>query len=328
MKTPGYWYPTGGRVPWQARLLAPLGWLYGAATKRRVAQAPAHQAGVPVVCIGNLTAGGSGKTPVVMALAEWLNAQGWTPGIVSRGYGGSLAGPVKVDPNAHGVDEVGDEPLLLAAFADVWIAKDRAAAVRAAEAAGVDIVLMDDGFQNPGVAKDLSLLVVDARAGFGSGFVIPAGPLREPVEDGLKRADAVVTVGAPKDQDRMATDFGAVPRYRAALHPLETGLPLKGLPVMAFAGIAHPDRFFRMLEEMGADMRGTVALGDHQPLTTALMARLEHDAEGAGAQLVTTEKDAVRLTRAYRSKVLTVPVRLRFEDPDTIDSLVKRVRRS
>ncbi len=328
MKAPRFWYPDPPKTPWQARVLAPLGALYAAGTRHRVSKPAAYKAGVPVICIGNLTAGGAGKTPTTIALAQWFQAQARTPGIVSRGYGGSEHGPLAIDPTRHTARAVGDEPLLMAAFAPVWVARDRAEGVRAAENANVDVLLLDDGFQNPSVAKDLSIVVVDAAVGFGNGYVIPAGPLREPAAAGLARASAVLSVGGAEDQDRFRTSWGhaiQVPHLTAVLEPLPTGLPLKGARVLAFAGIARPERFFETLRALGADVLRAEALGDHQTLTSALMTRLEAEARALGAQMVTTEKDAVRLPASFRQKVMTLPVRLRFHEETTLADLLKSV---
>ena len=323
MRAPAFWANAPDHPGIMAHLLSPLGAAYAAATARRVQQ-PGYRAKIPVICIGNLTAGGTGKTPTTIALLGRLAHRGHTAiHVISRGYGGRLVGPVRVDPALHSAADVGDEPLLLAAFAPTWVAKDRAAGVQAAEAAGAQAVLLDDGFQNPTVVKSLSVIVVDASAGFGNGRCIPAGPLREPVQTGLARADLVLTIGAAPDQTRFSALWGSqipVPHLQGHLSPLKMGMDWQGLRSLAFAGIGNPEKFFATLRGEGAVLAATVSLDDHQPLSPALMQRLEAQAKSLGAQLVTTEKDAARLPDAFRAKVLTLPVRLQLHDWSALDT--------
>lgn len=319
MKAPAFWSNPPARPGWQARALAPFGAAYAAATRRRVAR-PGWTPPVPVICVGNLNAGGTGKTPTVVALAGMLAERGLAVQVVSRGHGGSLTGPVQVDERRHTAAQVGDEPLLIAAFVPVWVASDRAAGVRAAVAAGAGVILFDDGFQDPSVVKTASLIVVDAEAGFGNGRCIPAGPLREPVTVGLGRAQAVLAIGGPSAQAEFLRLWGRAlgdsPLFSGHLAPLATGMPWAGLRALAFAGIGRPQKFFDTLAAQGVQIVKALPLDDHQPLSPALFARLELQAKGLGAQLVTTEKDAVRLARPLRQRVLTLPVRLTLDTPE------------
>lgn len=328
MRAPDFWNSSPDRPSWKARVLAPLGAVYARATARRVASSAGFKADVPVLCIGNLNAGGTGKTPTAIAILQRLQARGVKPHIVSRGFGGSLEGPVQVNERAHSADQVGDEPLLLAAFAPTWVAKDRAAGAKAAQEAGAEIILMDDGFQNPSLHKDASIIVVDAQRGFGNGRCIPAGPLREPVDAGLSRADLVLSIGSNTAQKQFSKEWGAsvtIPHVTGCAQPLQTGMDWEGTPFLAFAGIGYPEKFFNTLRELGATLLQTHALDDHQPLSKSLLARLDADAQRLSAQLVTTEKDAVRLPQAYRQRVLTLPVRLEIDDWAAIDATLDQL---
>lgn len=314
MRAPEFWYRSPEKPGLRARLLTPLGILFSAATAWKNARQPDLQLHVPIVCVGNLNVGGTGKTPTVIALLNILNDLFQKPHVVTRGYGGAAKGPVRVDPAKHTASEVGDEPLLLAAFSEVWVAKDRAAGAQAAAEAGATVIVLDDGFQNPSLAKDVSIVVVDAAVGFGNEKCLPAGPLREPVANGMRRTDFLLSIGTASDQMNFTTPMlpSGVAHLRAELSPLQTGMDWSATKAFAFAGIGSPEKFFATLRSLGAEVVHAEPLDDHQPLTPALMKRLATDAKLRGAQLVTTEKDAVRLPASFRSKVITLPVRLSF----------------
>jgi len=320
IKSPNFWYQKRGLLSY---VLWPLGVLYGVATAFRLKKLKGTlRAKCPVICVGNINVGGTGKTPTTIALVERLQARGHTIVVISRGYRGSETGPVLVNPMQHTAKQVGDEPLLISAFCAVVVARDRRAALKLAEEQVPDVILMDDGFQSPLIHKDLSIVVVNAALGFGNGFCIPAGPLREPVNGGLQRSDIFLSIG-PEDsqkifQSQLTKTFDET-HVTGEIKPLHTGMHWEGLDVFAFAGIAHPLNFLTTLNRLGANIRGHEALSDHEPLSPALMKRLASKAAKMNAQMVCTEKDAARLPMEYRKQVLALPVRLEISDWSKID---------
>lgn len=317
LSPPEFW-SRPGLVP---SLLEPAAQAYAALGAARRALATPYRATVPVICVGNLVVGGAGKTPIVESLAGLLLGRRRHPAILSRGYGGGAAGPIQVDPARHDAVAVGDEPLLLARRAPVWVARDRAAGARAAMAAGADCLVMDDGFQNPGLVKDLSLLAIDGGYGFGNGRVLPAGPLREPARQGLARAAAVVLIGEDVAGVLPALDK---PVLRAALVPRNGG-DFTGTHVIAFAGIGRPEKFFATLEAVGARLLGRVSFPDHHPYGDAELRHLADSAAAQGARLVTTEKDWFRLAPDWRARVATLAVSVKWQDEAAVLALLDPV---
>lgn len=324
LRTPRWWYMReGAPAPVTRALLRPPSWLWAWATARRIARATPADPGVPVVCVGNLTVGGVGKTPVVRALALRLSgAHG-----LSRGYGGKLAGPVRVDPAVHTVADVGDEALMLARDFPMWVARDRAGGARAAAEAGARVVVMDDGHQNPSVRKALSLVVVDGETRrdewpFGDGGVFPAGPMREPLQAGLARADAVIVLlpaDLPQADPELLALFAGRPVLIARLRPV--GPPPSG-PQLGFAGIGKPWKVERSLKAAGCDLVEFAPFPDHGVYEAATLRFLARRAEELGAGMVTTEKDWVRLPAEWRARVVAWPVAARFEDEAALDALL------
>ena len=348
MRDPAFWWTEHSIA---ATLLAPAGACYGAIAARRMAR-PGRKAPVPVICVGNFTLGGAGKTPTAIALARLLLESGHRPFFLSRGYGGRMAGPVRINhvhpalpvpppsPLAAEREEagwlrsgdVGDEPLLLARVASTVVARDRPAGVRAAAEGGADTIIMDDGLQNPSVNKDLALAVVDGRRGIGNGRVFPAGPLRAPLEAQLDHVDAVLVVGAAgRAADRAidASQRSGVPVFQGDLHPAPDAVAtLAGTPVLAFAGIADPNKFFATLEAHGIAAAIRKSFPDHHRYAVDEISALVACAQRNGLTLVTTEKDLARLSGdpaavelVERSVVL--PVALRFREAPAVEAMVR-----
>ena len=316
MRAPSFWYRRPGV---EALLLAPFSLLYSAGGMIRRLMATPYRALVPVICVGNVVAGGAGKTPVALAIAHVLQQHGHKPVFVTRGYGGNERGPLRVDLDRHSARDVGDESLLLATAAPTFIGRDRAAAIRAAEKRGTHIVL-DDGLQNPSILPDLAFLVIDSATAFGNGFLIPAGPLRETLGEAMKRITAIILIG--ENVEQKLADLARCPIARANWQPnLPTDFP-RGEKFFAFAGIAHPDKFYATCRAAGLTLVGTEDFPDHHFFTGGELSKLKKRAAEKSARLLTTEKDWVRLPREYQARVMAFPVKLVFEDEAVIRRLL------
>ena len=318
MRAPDFWQ-RDGLIP---RALNPLAALYSAAGHLRQILARPLGTGVPVICVGNLVAGGAGKTPVALSLAaELSSSHGLAPHFIASGYRGREVGPLLVDPTRHTARDVGDEALLLSAAAPTWVARDRRAAARAAVDAGAPILVLDDGYQDPAVAKDLSFLVIDGGYGFGNSRVLPAGPLREPVAGGVARADAIVVIGADKTGIAATLPPGR-PLLRARLMPAAGAERFAGQRVFAFAGIGRPAKLFETLLELRCELVGTRGFPDHHSYRPEEIMEICEAAAAAAAIPVTTAKDAARLPESARAMVQVLPVILEWESPDALNSLL------
>jgi tetraacyldisaccharide 4'-kinase len=310
LRPPAFWR-RDGVLP---RLLAPAAAVVASATARRVAR-PGWRAPVPVLCCGNVTVGGAGKTTVALDLTRRLLARGRRAHVLTRGYGGRSAGPHRVTDDDT-AEAVGDEPLLLAEVAPTWVGGDRAASARAAIAAGAELLVMDDGLQNPGLEKDVSLLVVDGTSGFGNGRVLPAGPLREPVAAGAARCQAAVLIGGAAQLPP------ELPVLRARLVP---SARLDDRRVLAFAGIAAPEKFFATLAEAGATVVQRAPFPDHHRFSERELRHILDQAKRLDALPVTTAKDVVRLAPAVRAQVAVLNVTLAWDDEAALEALLARL---
>ena len=324
LSTPRWWYVReGAPAPVTRILLKPASWIWAAVTARRIASTVPVDPGVPVICVGNLTVGGTGKTPVVRELLRRLpNAHG-----LSRGYGGSEPGPLRVDPRVHSVREVGDEPLMLAGEAPIWIARDRVAGAQAAARAGAQVIVMDDGHQNPGLKKALTFVVVDGETRdnawpLGDGSVFPAGPLREPLDVGLSRADAVILMLPADLAEPDPALIRALIKKPILIARLDPAAPPPPGPQVGFAGIGLPWKVERALKAAGCELADFANFPDHFAYDEATLKMLAERAEQFGAGLVTTEKDWVRLPPAWRKRVHAWPVRAVFEDEAVLERLL------
>ena len=320
MRAPEFWSGNNLTARFAVAALSPLGWAYGASVRWKAMHARPFRPNAKVICVGNLTAGGTGKTPIAIAIARMLIERGFRVMFLTRGFGGRVKGPAFVNLSRDRAADMGDEALLLAAAAPVIVSRDREAGAKLADHEHADVIVMDDGHQNFSIAKDFSLVVVDAKAGFGNGRVLPAGPLRESVAQGLMRADAVALVGDG------SVDLGGFsgPTLRAQLVPVDVH-KLGGKAVVAFAGIGRPEKFFETLRGLDARLADARAFADHHVYTAAEIARLKRKAKAEGAILLTTEKDYVRLTPAERDNISFLPVRAGFDDMAAVARLLDRI---
>ncbi len=318
LKTPAFWYRSADRPTTATEIaLTPFSWIYDAGRKIRNSGIKTEKANIPVLCVGNIVSGGSGKTPAVRALRELLRANNLskTPFILSRGYGGTLPGPVLVDHDTHRFSEVGDEPLLLAKEGQVIISRNRPEGAKIAERFGADLILMDDGFQNPSLKKNVSFLVIDGSSGLGNGKLLPAGPLREPLNEALERTDAAILIG--EDERGIKNKIPAhIPVFGASIKPHLTPDPHKNY--IGFAGLGRPEKFKKTLEDCGLKLTAFYAFADHHPYTDGDMQKLLQEANLKKAVLITTEKDWVRISEIRRSQIQTLPIALEWSAPERL----------
>lgn len=313
---PRFWFE---KPTWPSAMLSPFAFIYHGCGKLLRSWVKPTKVSAPVICVGNIVLGGSGKTPVVRLLAQHLQAKGFLPHIVSRGYGGYLKGPVRVDPLIHTLGEVGDEPLLLSATAPVWVAKDKVAGTQAAIAAGATHILLDDGLQNPSLVKDISVLVVDATRGFGNGCVLPAGPLREPVADTLLKTDIILWIGQGheplKTELRTKKDL-----ITAHAQTICNDINLQGHRLFAFCGLGNAQKFYDGLARQGGHVVSTRTFPDHYTWSGYELRQMIEEASKHAARPITTAKDAIRIPQSLQDEILICDVKLSIDDMASLET--------
>ena len=328
MLFPNFWLETKHKQSLYPYLLYPISICWMALGKLKIQLTSSYQSPLPVICVGNLTVGGNGKTPTALKIRSLLGDLGYKPHIVSRGYKARIKGPHLVDPTRDSFREVGDEALMMASQGPTWISQNRSAGVKAAANSGANVIVLDDGFQNFSIKKNLSVLVIESSTGFGNGYLIPAGPLREKISTGLKRADIIITIGSPPTQKTFKSKhlfLKKLPLIEGRLVPKKNSLNLKGKTIIAFAGIAHPEKFRTTLEEVGAIIIKFKAFANHKAFEIQQLNKLLSEARKKEAILVTTEKDFVRIPSKLQSYFNVLEVNLEIENEKFLIKKLKAI---
>ncbi len=321
LKAPKFWYHNAGIAQ---QLLQPLSYLYAVGVGLRKQVASSYKADIPVICVGNLVVGGAGKTPSAIAIAQLLLSLGRKVHFLTRGYGGKTQGPLLVDAHQHSAREVGDEALLLAKIAPTWVSADRVSGAKAAQLAGAELLIMDDGMQNPYLHKDIALVVVDGQQGFGNCKVLPAGPLRESIAQGLGRAQGVILVG--KDSCDIKSTLGQLPILKCQIVPDQDSIAaVEGKRLWAFAGLGFPEKFFAMLESQGGRLIERVIFPDHYQYLEDDLQKLVADAKKHNATLVTTAKDLAKIPEKFHPSILEFRINMQFDDPSLLKAILGTV---
>ena len=315
MKTPKYWQSNS----FISKILAPFGWVYGALTQARLKIIKPKKVEIPVICVGNITAGGTGKTPVSISIAKLLGIEMYHPYFVTRGYGGQLQNVI-VNNKKHTASEVGDEPLLLSQQAPVVVNANRYAGAELAIKNGADVIVMDDGFQNPTLHKNLSFLVFDGTYGIGNGKIIPAGPLRETFCNGVKRADALVILG--KDKHNLAEKSG-LPVFYAHTEAVQTS-NIENPNVVAFAGIGHPQKFYHTLCQQGFNVVETIDFPDHHFYTREELEKILEKAKALKAEVYTTSKDYVKIPHLLQKEIKVLEIAIVWDNPEQLTEFIRK----